>query len=134
MLTLRRPPGTTRTDTLFPYASLVRSLHCLDVEVSVVGQRVRQPALAERPAQAAHRVLDRSLRLEADGVADLVGVDVVGADVVGRRGDDVDRWTAGAPLLHPLLPHQRAAGDTPETGRTARRETGGTTGHFTMSP
>src|SRR3546814_10447704 len=91
MLTLRRPPGTTRTDTLFPYASLVRSLHGLDVEVSVVGQRVRQPALAERPAQAAHRVLDRSLRLEADGVADLVGVDVVGADVVGRRGDDVDR-------------------------------------------
>src|SRR3546814_5505973 len=27
---IRRPPRSTRTDTLFPYTTLFRSLHCID--------------------------------------------------------------------------------------------------------
>src|SRR3546814_13531434 len=37
-LMIRRPPRSTRTDTLFPYTTLFRSLPCSKAEVPMAGQ------------------------------------------------------------------------------------------------
>src|SRR3546814_7563767 len=44
-LMIRRPPRSTRTDTLFPYTTLFRSVH-LGLVAGVVGQREAAEALA----------------------------------------------------------------------------------------
>src|SRR3546814_3635722 len=44
---IRRPPRSTRTDTLFPYTTLFRSLHCLEPLVTEQEHGLRQ---AERGA------------------------------------------------------------------------------------
>src|SRR3546814_5254808 len=53
---IRRPPRSTRTDTLFPYATLFRSLEALadvdDHEAGVVGDQVRSFSRL-RPARGA---------------------------------------------------------------------------------
>src|SRR3546814_20702029 len=46
---LRRPPRSTRTDTLFPYTTLFRSIHPMPM---VVGKRSQQvPVVLERVLQ-----------------------------------------------------------------------------------
>src|SRR3546814_9884085 len=44
---IRRPPGSTRTDTLFPYTTLFRSLLVDDVADVVEAAGVRRPARGE---------------------------------------------------------------------------------------
>src|SRR3546814_12762998 len=72
---IRRPPRSTRTDTLFPYTTLVRSAHMADDRLDEQpGQRRRDPQarqsldiLAERLEDAAHiGVLEREADLEAE--------------------------------------------------------------------
>src|SRR3546814_2562414 len=57
---IRRPPRSTRTDTLFPYTTLFRSIRVADedVEVERRQQRVAQRILHEQrpPAVARHDV------------------------------------------------------------------------------
>src|SRR3546814_10133645 len=48
LLMIRRPPGSTRTDTLFPYTTLFRS-----------GRAARQEDLAGRLLRFPHRQLER---------------------------------------------------------------------------
>src|SRR3546814_8161088 len=45
---IRRPPRSTRTDTLFPYTTLFRSRGCLEAEASgsAIAARIGQPAAA----------------------------------------------------------------------------------------
>src|SRR3546814_17995760 len=64
-LMIRRPPRSTRTDTLFPYTTLFRS-------VTTYGQRRRRDDVQ---VLAGHRVaaFDRTL----EGLRDVVGVHVV---------------------------------------------------------
>src|SRR3546814_2708593 len=38
---IRRPPRSTRTDTLFPYTTLFRSVHAMAREI--IGEETRQP-------------------------------------------------------------------------------------------
>src|SRR3546814_14079851 len=71
-LMIRRPPRSTRTDTLFPYTTLFRSLARLFGEERPVGSRVDDDCLellAQQTAllvllvdQEQHRVLERRLR------------------------------------------------------------------------
>src|SRR3546814_5946608 len=84
-LMIRRPPRSTRTDTLFPYTTLVRSLipRALEIleretEERVAGEQFRDPG-GRGP-----------LRLEVGKPGrDLVAVDAIGASV-GLRAFGVD--------------------------------------------
>src|SRR3546814_3571320 len=67
---IRRPPRSTRTDTLFPYTTLFRSAACAGglaggdhraVDVGAAGGRLRQPLRRRRPAR--HDLCDPGLRL-----------------------------------------------------------------------
>src|SRR3546814_18930101 len=58
-LTIRRPPRTTRTDTLFPYTTLVRSHPCSVLGRSLGGGRLR--------------CLDRGCRIHRASVGRAVG-------------------------------------------------------------
>src|SRR3546814_1001699 len=87
-LIIRRPPRSTRTDTLFPYTTLFRSL-----EVGVVGDKVagrRQP-LGKRPLppgddarQRAHHLVG-DLVLHVEHIRQLAVVAVRPQDVPGLR-------------------------------------------------
>src|SRR3546814_2476056 len=75
-LMIRRPPRSTRTDTLFPYTTLFRSvgyasgLHALDVPVHLQQVAVRH-ALAGLDHHFALLVLDRAgegMELARDGI------------------------------------------------------------------
>src|SRR3546814_8794274 len=97
---IRRPPRSTRTDTLFPYTTLFRSegLHPADgaadragdLYILVIhiksGEAESQPAVEQRPL-----------------VADLVAVDLFGIEgeesvdlLIGRSGDRVGGRRRGA--------------------------------------
>src|SRR3546814_19525065 len=106
----RRPPRSTRTDTLFPYTTLFRSLICMQfvsiasslprrAEVSA-GHRVPHPVdrmAAGRQSLASQARFPIALRsmlhppaVQAPGkqVEVVLGADADGAvDGVGRRGD-----------------------------------------------
>src|SRR3546814_13703383 len=77
---LRRPPRSTRTDTLFPYPTLFRSLR--RGEARQVGRAAGLGAGAGEPLSAEG--------LHAHHRADLVAVDVDVADL-GARRDVLDR-------------------------------------------
>src|SRR3546814_3878016 len=47
---IRRPPSSTRTDTLFPYTTLVRSLRAIDVGPAMIVKPRLQPFV--EPAEA----------------------------------------------------------------------------------
>src|SRR3546814_7449536 len=51
---IRRPPRSTRTDTLFPYTTLFRSIECLEKKPKH-NKRSRDPKPSSKPAKAASR-------------------------------------------------------------------------------
>src|SRR3546814_3794661 len=55
---IRRPPRSTRTDTLFPYTTLVRSMHFVD-DIDLVARRHR--GIAHRLDNLAH-IVDAGVR------------------------------------------------------------------------
>src|SRR3546814_6911451 len=59
-LTIRRPPRSTRTDTLVPYTTLFRSPACC-----LVGGRTSRPAAFAHPAATGMVVAPRSSALSA---------------------------------------------------------------------
>src|SRR3546814_9171818 len=106
---IRRPPRSTRTDTLFPYTTLFRSRATHGHALGDIGieQRVfLAVALAEHAAGVLVHVVRRAVELvgaglgdRVDGRADGVGGDVVVGhrEVVGGDGDDRNR---GARVRH----------------------------------
>src|SRR3546814_8372442 len=62
-LMIRRPPRSTRTDTLFPYTTLFRSA---DVKLHVFAQRVRRPVMVDRQGMI-QRHVDRHLGADSVG-------------------------------------------------------------------
>src|SRR3546814_14229746 len=58
---IRRPPRATRTDTLFPYTTLVRS-QCLEVEAFGEGAALRGVHVALHIAQGDTRAAGEALR------------------------------------------------------------------------
>src|SRR3546814_15627850 len=63
-LMIRRPPRSTRTDTLFPYTTLFRSVCCFCAVMSVPCQLIVQPpaCIAILSAQAGDRKSTRLLQ------------------------------------------------------------------------
>src|SRR3546814_11222198 len=124
---IRRPPRSTRTDTLFPYTTLFRSLvvlagdagdRGLDPQVDVLGHEHHRRAglgVLERQDRAADGVV-RHHRAEA-----FSGVEVVGLEAqppaaalapqlqpAGPSQANAGGALGGAPPLHPLI--TKAAG------------------------
>src|SRR3546814_5296836 len=62
-LMLRRPPRSTRTDTLFPYTTLFRSISSPGRPRRMAGKIRRAHAQHRRPADASDRSLYRGRRL-----------------------------------------------------------------------
>src|SRR3546814_6798850 len=90
---IRRPPRSTRTDTLFPYTTLFRSLEL----------RQHQPHLRLRRGEpAAHVVVDPDIAIE--------GVEVVAElrHQLARRRGDVQRVGAGVDALTPGLQDRKS--------------------------
>src|SRR3546814_12385556 len=77
-LMIRRPPRSTRTDTLFPYTTLFRSRQFLD------GRRGRAVGQAE-PGQ--HHGDARTLVLHVEGLAVALPV----RELLGRRRNQIGR-------------------------------------------
>src|SRR3546814_13318540 len=92
-LMIRRPPRSTRTDTLFPYTTLFRSAGC---------ERDR----GRRPGTPRHAADGRAHGLQAFGHSDLRLHDVHGAGNVALRPE-----CAAAELVHLFagFPRRRAA-------------------------
>src|SRR3546814_9363262 len=120
-LMIRRPPRSTRTDTLFPYTTLFRSQqhplavdiadlqrrHLGDAQPRAVSDRQRRLVLEragriEQPLHLGHRQHDRDLANlpGADQLAREVGaVERVREEEPQRADDAVHRWCGDARLL-----------------------------------
>src|SRR3546814_3315913 len=89
----RRPPRSTRTDTLFPYTTLFRSVIPREHEIAAAGKQLRfaveTPAVA-RTDRAAVRVGDQrqvaAIRAVRDGQVATDALAVSGRDSEGLRG------------------------------------------------
>src|SRR3546814_5423688 len=74
---IRRPPRSTRTDTLFPYTTLFRSI--LDqpeqprTRIALLRQRGQRADLDEAEAEVRHRVRDAGVLVETRRDADGIG-------------------------------------------------------------
>src|SRR3546814_8193266 len=104
-LMIRRPPRSTRTDTLFPYTTLFRSLH------------------RERVGNLAERGLDRAFIARECGVALRLGHGhprAAAARIEDRRGRVAARRPAERPAVEQAA--ERVAGKAEQTGERNRRE------------
>src|SRR3546814_13606845 len=79
-LVIRRPPRTTRTDTLFPYTTLFRSRRADDVDAAVEGEHHR---LLGRLEQRPRHDVETHV---AEGRSDDVGTAIV--PVLAHLGDE----------------------------------------------
>src|SRR3546814_6254323 len=103
---IRRPPRSTRTDTLFPYTTLFRSL------------QPDRPAWT--PQAQAEDFADRSLQLPLSLLharASAVAAEVAGAD---DRGDRATGARDGARRYHPYPPDRWGAAAAARTARMCR--------------
>src|SRR3546814_3925305 len=80
---IRRPPGSTRTDTPFPYPSLFRSRWIAPADGEAAGYDERRIALGV-PEGAAELGVDKTLWLEANAV-ELNGVSFSKGCYVGQE-------------------------------------------------
>src|SRR3546814_18141130 len=128
---IRRPPRSTRTDTLFPYTTLFRSVEALDrghgggAEAGIV-RRQHVVALGERRDQLAEHVRrggeavqqqhGGARRIASLAIGDLAALDQGAAVVDLRRGGSRCRCEGGA--------ERGGSGQVPaaETNRTPLRD------------
>src|SRR3546814_12297798 len=125
----RRPPRSTRTDTLFPYTTLFRSLleqlaekvAVTEAAVPVLGEGrvVRHRTVQAEPAEPAIRqvemnlVAQPALRPDAHAIAD---------DQHSDHEPRIDRGTAGVAVIGKELLSAVADRHATETGRASREE------------
>src|SRR3546814_14849334 len=85
-LMIRRPPRSTRTDTLFPYTTLFRSRAADQHMVGAGDSRLRQRGARQRAQPALHPVArDGVADLLADGIADANACIAVAARAEDRK-------------------------------------------------
>src|SRR3546814_11971675 len=80
---IRRPPRATRTDTLFPYTTLFRSVHA-------GRDHVLRDVEAERLVRLQERSAERDVAGQADGVGPAVDGGLQLRRQVGRAGGSGD--------------------------------------------
>src|SRR3546814_1806704 len=94
---LRAPPGSTRTDTLFPYTTLCRSWSRNELEASIARHGARRHALENRA------VLGTSQHL-SKGPGDLFLIDATIVDLYVLSSID-RRRVVGRPVLYFVIDH-----------------------------
>src|SRR3546814_1054156 len=80
---IRRPPRSTRTDTLFPYTTLFRSGGRRDQ-----GQRIVEitfTGVGSVAVERTLRIIGCRAEAEVDALAGVVGTQIVGREVAARR-------------------------------------------------
>src|SRR3546814_15153218 len=108
---IRRPPRSTRTDTLFPYTTLFRSLR-----VGIA------PAGGAEPSDVAHRVAPVS-ELPVQNAGQPLPVDhvVAGAEILVQQHRPLRQRGVQLAPAQPPLQSQEAAAEV-EIGRASGRE------------
>src|SRR3546814_10989370 len=89
-LMIRRPPRTTRTDTLFPYTTLFRSEPTTALDVTIQAQILLLLAELQREFQMGLLLITHDLGVVAR-VADRVAVMYAGEIVEQGTAQEVDR-------------------------------------------
>src|SRR3546814_13702504 len=79
---IRRPPRSTRTDTLFPYTTLFRSFHILDLlwcecRSSRAGAKVPSASLRGSSRNGVQENVVRRLPVEAEGPGGIIELGVL---------------------------------------------------------
>src|SRR3546814_20499049 len=128
---IRRPPRSTRTDTLFPYTTLFRSIDHLLVECGAPCRLVRPFGIADEAAVA--------IAVQARAIAPIAFPDQIrpappgGAKLLFLAGVDVppiDRHQHAHCSLNNkeetawpgISTHRKGRGQTPKNGKESRRE------------
>src|SRR3546814_15193553 len=110
---IRRPPRSTRTDTLFPYTTLFRSIPVVALFLS------RRPMFTNPEINAADAFVAGWLPgSQGAGVADVLIAGKVGKTVRGSHGTLPSAWPADA--RSPVAKHQFAVGQGRSTGASAK--------------
>src|SRR3546814_4627804 len=102
-LMIRRPPRSTRTDTLFPYTTLVRSGRDVALDPSQRGDQVELPHIATvGKARIEPREIEIAERVEAvvDGDHDDIAARGELCAIVDRIGDAAGRIGAAVEIDH----------------------------------
>src|SRR3546814_11100954 len=85
---VRRPPRSTRTDTLFPYTTLFRSLEGLGDQIGRLWPLARKQAFGEgRDEDHRHRELLQNVVHRVDARASVTELNVCKYDAGPRLGD-----------------------------------------------
>src|SRR3546814_3017629 len=112
---IRRPPRSTRTDTLFPYTTLFRSDDVLPpVAEDFPQRRFGTPAAAvdvgrveQRDPEIERTVNDLARRLQIDAAAEIVAAEADDRDAEARRTE--------IPEFHRITPSRSEKGDRKST-------------------
>src|SRR3546814_1821521 len=100
-LMIRRPPRSTRTDTLFPYTTLFRSRPAAQEQLKILGE---QTGVATLPVVAGQMPVDIAKR--ALQAAKLGGYDVLMLDTAGRLHIDETLMLEVAAVRDAVQPHE----------------------------
>src|SRR3546814_5774587 len=114
---IRRPPRSTRTDTLFPYTTLFRSAARAAAAGDVVGDRRAQAAAGRRPGGQALPAAGRRLRRELQRLQfgrHLQPAQGAAADEPGAGARHAPAGGAGGPLRRPVRQAARSEEHTSE--------------------
>src|SRR3546814_10998981 len=119
---IRRPPRSTRTDTLFPYTTLFRSDRGPDTDLGVGGKQSDEDSGDAHQDEAEHQQL-----LAADAVAEMAEHDPAdrARDEAQRIGGEGEQ---GADQRLELGKEQLVEDQRRENGRSSGRERGGQEG------
>src|SRR3546814_17220536 len=89
---IRRPPRSTRTDTLFPYTTLFRSVQEWDYFHGIAAvKRMQSMYHGTLVAQGAFSLYDRKALEDVGGWPECVGEDIVVSWALLERGHRIDR-------------------------------------------
>src|SRR3546814_17907835 len=104
---IRLPPRSTRTDTLFPYTTLFRSLNSTDTDVLDRAGEI-EARIADREIDAAARAaLERASALADQG--QIIEAEHAVAEMASRNPSWPDRWRQAAVLRQ--ASYKRRLGD-----------------------
>src|SRR3546814_17303352 len=111
---IRRPPRSTRTDTLFPYTTLFRSLPAMAAVTERLGFVTTLSTTVEKPPMVARKMatLDHLTRGR------------IGWNVVTGAGQNASSRLFGLPLTEHDLRYEIAADHVEQIGRASCRERG----------
>src|SRR3546814_20567514 len=118
----RRPPRSTRTDTLFPYTTLVRSGQEIVARTHFLGQAKRGLALFEcdAPLEAGQQVMDGDRTLGAIASAATPGGQHLALAVLPMDAAPAAAAVAGHPLRPPRPEDGLVGKARPRTCNTPR--------------